>query len=454
MAGKHEEQLKEITERVEPGVKNDHAGLNTYSLNQGENRTLMNTREDILEMGTEGIFGVEDREWDGYRMMESAREENREQDHRNEDLLFSSSQDRYAIYQIRDDGQGRKYLFMGTEYLKKQGFSAEYDDYQMVYSDVLGGNETLDSLYEKFNIRRPLDFTGHSLSVSDVIALKKDGEITAHYVDSFGYTELPEFFSQKEKDIDQDKETVQESRPQELKNRDINKPYEKVYPPLYTHTITYAKEHGRADDFLESRKLNLECKKAIEDAIRVNFDGRHLAHDAAEGVLEEYGAERVGFILANTVRHLEHDGRLSRDNRTWAEGYGIPENVSQGMDRNADYVVSSHPAVLDGFIRLTRDWMPEYGLGKETNMPEKTGGAAQESGRDTAALETQSARAEKMVENATKADRDISGDSKRQSVLNALRERQARIRAQGTVKLGQAKQGQKAQSKKKGELEL
>lgn len=151
--------------------------------------------------------------------------------------VFSSRQDRYVIYQIRDDGQGRKYLFMGTEYLKKQGFSVEYDDYQMVYSDVPGENETLDSLYEKFNIRRPLDFTGHSLSVSDVIALKKDGEITAHYVDSFGYTELPEFFSQKEKDIEQEKETAQESRPQGSKNGDINKPYEKVYPSLYTHTI-------------------------------------------------------------------------------------------------------------------------------------------------------------------------------------------------------------------------
>ena len=48
-----------------------------------------------------------------------------------------------------------------------------------------------------------------------------------------------------------------------------------MYPPLYTHTITYAMEHGRADDYLESRKLNLDCKKAVEDAIRENFDGMH-----------------------------------------------------------------------------------------------------------------------------------------------------------------------------------
>jgi len=68
-----------------------------------------------------------------------------------------------------------------------------------------------------------------------------------------------------------------------------------MYPPLYTHTIDYAMEHGRVDDYLESRKLNLGCKKAVEDAIRGNFDGMHLAHDAAEAVVEEYGAERVAF---------------------------------------------------------------------------------------------------------------------------------------------------------------
>ncbi len=355
--------------KAERAVALHNAGLNIYGLNKDGSRTLMNTQEDILEMGTDGIFGIESREWESYQVMESVREENAEQEHLNEDLLFSSNQDRYAIYQIRDDGEGRKYLFMGIDYLKKQGFSVEYDDYRMVYSDVLGENETLDSLYEKFNIGRPLDFTGHSLSVSDVVVLKKSGEITAHYVDSYGYTELPEFFSQREKNMEQEKDAgLQGSSLQEPQNNDISKPYEKVYPPLYTHTITYAMEHGRADDYLESRKLNLDCKNAIEDAIRKNFDGLHLAHDAAKGVLEEYGAERVVFILANTVQHLEHDGRFSIGNKAWAKGYEIPENINRGMDMNADYVVSSHPAVLDGFIGLARDGIRELELGKEENV--------------------------------------------------------------------------------------
>ena len=342
--------------KVERAVALHNAGLNIYSLNKDGSRTLMNTEADIR--GQDGIFGVEGREWESYRVMEAVREENGEQEHLNENLFFNSNQDSYAIYQIKDDSKGREYLFMGTEYLKKQGLSAEYDDYQMVYSDMLVENETLDSLYEKFNIRRPLDFKGHSLSVSDVVALKKDGEISAHYVDSFGYTELPEFFSQREKSRNQGKEA----------EAGQTAPEEKIYPPFYMHTLSYAMEHRRTDDYLESRKLNLDCKRAIEDAVRNNFDGMHLAHDAAEEVLEEYGAERVVFILANTVQQLEHDGRFSIGNKAWAKGYKIPENVSRGIDLNADYVISSHPAVLDGFIGLVREGIREQELGKEESV--------------------------------------------------------------------------------------
>ena len=341
---------------MERAVALHNAGLNIYSLNKDGSRTLMNTEADIRDQ--EGIFGIEDREWESYRVMEAVREENGEQEHLNEDLFFNNDQDSYAIYQIKDDSKGREYLFMGTEYLKKQGISAEYDDYQMVYSDVLREDETLDSLYEKFNIRRPLDFRGHSLSVSDVVALKKEEKISAHYVDPFGYTELPEFFSQREKSRDQGKEA----------GAGQTAPEEKIYPPLYMHTLSYAMEHGRADDYLDSRKLNLDCKRAIEDAIRNNFDGMHLAHDAAEEVLEEYGAERVVFILANTIQRSEHDGRFSIGNRAWAKGYEIPEDVSRGMDMNADYVISSHPAVLDGFIELAREEIQEQELGKEENV--------------------------------------------------------------------------------------
>lgn len=271
----------------------------------------------------------------------------------NEELLYTDTADRYAIFQIDEKGKGREYLFFNMDFIKKKGMEVEGGDYSLVYGGRLGQQENLDTIYEKFNINHPEGYTGHSLSVSDIVVVNRGGQVSAHFVDSFGFTELPDFMHQREQLIG--KEAAQDLE-------------EEKYPPLYTHTLTYAMEHGRADDYLDSRKLNLDCKKAVEAAIRENFDGMHLSHNAAEPVLEEYGAERVTFILANTVQHLEHDGRFSRDNKEWAKSFEIPENISRGMDLNADYVVTSHPAVLDGFIGLARDQMREQELQQETEM--------------------------------------------------------------------------------------
>ena len=68
---------------------------------------------------------------------------------------------------------------------------------------------------------------------------------------------------------------------------------QKVYPPIYPYTLDFAVEHAAADEYLDSRKLNIECKNAVENAIRTHFDGLHLAHDAVDSVLEEYGRERL-----------------------------------------------------------------------------------------------------------------------------------------------------------------
>ncbi len=274
----------------------------------------------------------------------------------NEELLYTDTADRYAIFQIDEDGKGREYLFFNMDFIQRKGLEAEGSDYNLIYSGRLGGEENLDTIYEKFNVNHPKGYTGHSLSVSDVVVLNRGGQVSAHFVDSFGFTELSDFVHQRE--LFMEKEAAS----------DLEEPEENIYPPLYTHPIEYAIEHGRADDYLESRKLNLDCKKAVETAIRENFDGMRLAHYAAKPVLAEFGAERVTFVLANTVQHLEHDGRFSRDTKEWAKRFPIPENVSRGTDLNADYIVSSHPAVLDGFIGLARDEIQELELLKETEI--------------------------------------------------------------------------------------
>lgn len=126
------------------------------------------------------------------------------------------------------------------------------------------------------------------------------------------------------------------------------------YPKIYRFSITTAKDRGEMDLFRASHKLNVACRHAIESAIRENFDGMRLKKSCLRPVMEKYGADRVNWVLANTVRQKEYDGRFCADNKKWAESFHFPDSDVSGRDLRLDFVVDSHPAVLDGFIRLTR----------------------------------------------------------------------------------------------------
>ena len=124
--------------------------------------------------------------------------------------------------------------------------------------------------------------------------------------------------------------------------------------PVYRQTGMYAREHGELNQFRQSNVANIACRAAIEKAIAENFDGMRLKADAAAQVLSEFGAERVQFVLANTVQQKSWDGRFSRENKAWAAAFSIEPDVVMGMDRRLQFIVNSHPAVLDGFITMTR----------------------------------------------------------------------------------------------------
>lgn len=126
------------------------------------------------------------------------------------------------------------------------------------------------------------------------------------------------------------------------------------YREVYRHSLAEADAGGEREKFRESHRLNAGCRRAIEKALRENFDGLRLDRACISQVLGEYGPERVGWVLANTVSRKEWDGRFSRSNKEWAEGIAVPASVSLGADLRDDFVVESHPAVLDGFIDLYR----------------------------------------------------------------------------------------------------
>ena len=297
---------------------------------------LAETENAIL--GHDGIFGITEAEWEVHKEREAAaaRQEKLEQDSAekiDETLLLHGESRRFAIYQM-DSGDEHTYQFMGIESAKSLGYTIDGKDYRMVYAAPWMPTITLDNIFERFNIDRPEDFRGHSLSVSDVIVINRGAEITAYYVDSFGFQKLPEFVQQ---------------RMNILEHNSV-----RAYPPVYKGTLEQAMGERDVDAYLDSRKLNLDCKKAIEEAIRENFDGLHLKQDAVKEVVERFGEERMNFVMANTIRELSHDGRFSRQNKDWAEHIEVPENISRGRNLNLDYVIESHPAVLDGFIDMAR----------------------------------------------------------------------------------------------------
>ena len=450
-----------------------------------------------------------------------------------EQKLLSGREKQFGIYQITARDPEHDYRFMNLDFVKRHGMEVNRADYELVYTEPLTEKDTLEAIYERFNIQRPTDFTGHSLSVSDVVVLNDGKSIKACYVDSIGFAELPDFF--KERKMDLKKETILDEQLQEIeifdkpglfsnsrlrdedvpdglyrydlrgsdydpgqpilvektvivnhaasvlmaeeldlgadgrlelgeegmnftgglltvrefmkeqeeKNngllhgnsdhitveghvgtwyvvdetevggekfflleheeygdeaacvavneqgklvaedlwngfdedfQDAVKEYfaeknpasqkeEQAVPvveksrtddsdvPVYYESFGYAAENGEVDLYRISRQLNEECRNAIEEAIADNFDGMNLADDATKSVVEQFGMERMGYILAYTLNYNNHDGRYSHSNKEWADTTCKGE---RGSNIRTDWIVRSHPTVLNGFVDMYR----------------------------------------------------------------------------------------------------
>ena len=111
--------------------------------------------------------------------------------------FLDSATDQYAILQLRRSEDTVYERFSSMRELERMGLEPDIDHYEVVYTAPLlpykDQNTMLEELYAKFNVSRPDDFTGHSLSVSDIVALRQNGVVSCHYVDSIGFQELPRF---------------------------------------------------------------------------------------------------------------------------------------------------------------------------------------------------------------------------------------------------------------------
>ena len=127
------------------------------------------------------------------------------------------------------------------------------------------------------------------------------------------------------------------------------------YTAVYICPAEYAREHGELEAYRASSKEDVACKKAVEAAIREHYRNNRLDAACIKQVVDVFGYERMLRVLANTVRKKDWDGRISRDNKAWAQTIPIyANNDAWGQDRNVYFVVESHPGLTDLFVTEAR----------------------------------------------------------------------------------------------------
>ena len=165
-----------------------------YMLYDGNTEAMAFEAEDIVLFS--GCFGITREDWDAIKDqippmdMEIVRQ-------KREQAFHESPGDTYAIYQLKRDSSTAELSFMNSEWLQAHSIEPKYENYELIYTGALTQDgsqiDKLEDLYLIFNIEHPQDFTGHSLSISDIVALKQAGVVSYHYVDSIGYKELTNF---------------------------------------------------------------------------------------------------------------------------------------------------------------------------------------------------------------------------------------------------------------------
>ena len=170
--------------------------LTVYLLYEDNTEAMAFEREDIDNHS--GLFGIEKADWSALQDYEEMKGDGKLSPEIREQLFMKSTDDAFAIYQLKGGDELRDYRFEGLERLQNAGLEVEHENYDFIYTasltDFNGNvNSILNQIYEQFNINHPNGFTGHSLSVSDIIALKINDVVSSHYVDSFGFQELPQF---------------------------------------------------------------------------------------------------------------------------------------------------------------------------------------------------------------------------------------------------------------------
>ena len=203
-AGRPDRRTREVQAESVAYAVCQHYGLDTSDYSFGyvagwssgrELDELKSSLETIRSTAAEIINSIDE------HLQEIQKERDKEQAQKGTTIeAVEPDKDTFSIYQLKRGDETRDFRFEPYDRLAATGHTAEQTNYDLIYTAELAPGTSLEDIYTRFNIDHPKDFKGHSLSVSDVVVLHQNGQDTAHYVDSSGYRQVPEFLQPPEKE--------------------------------------------------------------------------------------------------------------------------------------------------------------------------------------------------------------------------------------------------------------
>ena len=169
--------------------------LTVYMVQQGENPAMAFDTADLD--AHDGIFAVTREEWEDSPSFDAQVKDRMDHQQEREQAFLNHKGDCYAIYQVKHTDELRDIRYEGLEWVKSIGRTVQRDNYDLVYTAPLTPGDlkgsVLDNLEYRFNNEHPADYRHPSMSVSDIVAIKRDGKVSCHYCDSFGFQQIPGF---------------------------------------------------------------------------------------------------------------------------------------------------------------------------------------------------------------------------------------------------------------------
>ena len=169
--------------------------LTVYIIQQGENPAMAFDTTDLD--AHDGIFAVTREEWEESPAFDAQVKERMDHQQEREQAFLDHKGDCFAIYQVKHTDELRDIRYEGLEWIKSIGQTVQRDNYDLVYTAPLAPGDlkgsVLDNLEYRFNNEHPADYRHPSMSVSDIVAIKRDGKVSCHYCDSFGFAEVADF---------------------------------------------------------------------------------------------------------------------------------------------------------------------------------------------------------------------------------------------------------------------